>query len=92
MQVELPKLQSADAAPQALIGLALMLLPPLYAMPEALLHHEHMQTFAQLMPQLSEQHDQMIGGLIYVWPAFSSVYGPQKTPYIFSISIFITTQ
>lgn len=56
--------------PQALIGLTLMLLPPLYAMPEALMHHEHMQMFAQLMPQLSEQHDQLVGGLILSMASF----------------------
>ena len=50
--------------PQALIGLALMSLPPLYAMPETLMHQQHMQIVAQLMPQLSAQQDQIIGGLI----------------------------
>lgn len=50
--------------PQVLIGLALMLLPSLYAMPETLMHHEHIPMLAQWMPQLSEQHDQMVGGLI----------------------------
>lgn len=50
--------------PQALIGLALMSLPTLYAMPETLMHQQHMQIVAQVMPQLSAQQDQILGGLI----------------------------
>lgn len=53
--------------PQALIGVALMILPPLYLMPEAMMQHlVHTVALAQYMPNLSEQFDQFLGGLFFV--------------------------
>lgn len=52
--------------PQLIIGLALMILPPLYAMPSELMQHAHFNSLAQILPDLSEQHDQMIGGFILI--------------------------
>ncbi len=52
-------------APQMLIGLTLMLLPPLYPMPEdMMLHLAQTVPLAQYLPHLSESMDQILGGLL----------------------------
>lgn len=47
--------------PQLIIGLTLMIAPPLYVMPESMMHHT-----ASLLPHLSQQADQVLGGVILI--------------------------
>ncbi|KAA8732448.1 hypothetical protein F4V57_10295 [Acinetobacter qingfengensis] len=49
--------------PQVFIGIALMILPPLYAMPESIMQHDA-HSIISYLPQLSLQMDQVFGGLL----------------------------
>ncbi len=52
--------------PQAIIGILLVFLPPLYVMPSALMQHAHVSEFIHILPKFSEQQDQFLGGIILI--------------------------